>query len=137
MEEPTTKPEGQESEKEKNDKIEKNYTDVMNKLVALMQGENNLAKGKLAKDAVSEMVETLLKEKKETIIKEVKEDIIKLLEKNIELKKALADKRKELEKLEKDKKKEFTEAARKLFGRIEGIGELEKAYYEGLKTASN
>ena len=33
--------------------------------------------------------------------------------------------------------KEFNEAAAKLFGKVDSIGEIEKSYYESLKVASS
>lgn len=120
---------------EQKDKVSKNYDATINKLVAILGGKEQLFPGsKIAKDAVATVVTELLKEKKDSTIKDVKEGLSKLLEQKIALDKTIKEKEKEFEKLKTDKKKEFVDAAAKIFGKIEGLSELEKSYYDGLKS---
>lgn len=127
-----------ENKQEQNDKVSKNYDASINKLVAILGGKEKLLPDtKISKDAVSSVVTELLKEKKEATIKEVKEGLSKLLEQNIALAKATKEKEKELEQLKLSKKKEFVDAANKLFNKIEGLVDLEKSYYEGLKSVND
>lgn len=137
MEENTnnTTPNNGENAQEQKDKVAKNYDATINKLVAILGGKEQLFPGsKIAKDAVATVVTELLKEKKDSTIKDVKEGLSKLLEQKIALDKTIKEKEKEFEKLKTDKKKEFVEAAAKIFGKIEGLSELEKSYYDGLKS---
>lgn len=117
------------------DKITSNFTATMKKLVAIVGGEEQLfPKKKIKKDVLSTIVDGLIKEKKENLEKEVKAELVTLLDKHVELKKAFNDKELELKKLKETKMKEFNEAASKVFNKIDGIADIEKSYYDSLKT---
>lgn len=117
-------------------KVQKTFDANMSKLVALLGGEKNLKPtGKVAQDAVAKVVEELLKDKQDAAVKSIKEGIANLIETHIKLKKELIAKRKELDKLEQDKMTEFNKVAKDIFDKIDGIGELEKQYYDSLRAA--
>lgn len=119
-----------------NGKVNKNYEDTMNKLVAIVRGKDNLTPGKkVKKEVVSTIVDELLKEDKEKIQNEVKTGLKDLLAKHISLNKEIAEKEKEFIKLKETKQKEFIDAANKLFGRIDDIAQLEKDYIASLNAA--
>lgn len=116
-------------------KVNKAYDATMKKLVAIVGGDENLFPvKKVKKDVVKSIVSGLIKERKENAEKDVTKELVDLLDKHIQLKKALADKKKELDNLEQQKKKEFNEAASKLFGKIDEINQLESEYYSSLNT---
>lgn len=117
------------------DKTVKNFEATMKRLVAIVGGEEQLfPKKKIKSDTLATIVSGLVKEKKEKLEKEVTADLISLLDKHVELKKAIAEKKAELKKLEETKMKEFSEAASKIFGKIEDVGNIEKSYYDSLKS---
>lgn len=119
------------------DKTLKNYEAAMSKLTAILGGKENILPAKrVSKDAVTDLVSTLLKERKEKLVESIKTSLTELLEKHVALTKAIKEKEKELEKLKQDKMKEFTEAANKVFQQVEGIDQIEKDYIEAIKLAS-
>lgn len=125
------------NQEQSGDKIQKNYDNILKKLVAVVGGkEKLLPQKKIGKDLVATVVEGLMKEKKENLVKEVKDDLNNLLTKNIEVNKAVTEKQKELDNLKKQKQKEFTEAANKVFEKIDNLGELEQEYYQALGNAA-
>jgi len=116
-------------------KTAKNYETTMKRLVAIVGGEEQLfPKKKVKGDVLASIVSELTKEKKEKLEKELKADLVALLDKRVEMNKAFEEKKAELKKLEESKMKEFNEAASKLFNKIEGIADIEKSYYDSLKT---
>lgn len=129
----TNKPELVQQEE---NKTAKNYETTMKRLVAIVGGEEQLfPKKKVKGDVLASIVSELTKEKKEKLEKELKADLVALLDKRVEMNKAFEEKKAELKKLEESKMKEFNEAASKLFNKIEGINDIEKSYYDSLKTA--
>lgn len=124
-------------QQEDKDKIKKNFNTAMTKLVAIVGGEENLfPKKKIKKDTLATIVEGLVKEEKEALETSIKTEIKELLSKHVTLIKEVKAKEDELNKLKQTKQKEFTEAASKLFNKIENMDQLEKAYYESLKGAT-
>ncbi len=127
-----------EQKQEEAGKVQKQFEATMKKLVAVVGGEKQLLPTKkLDKDVVGTIVEGLLKDKKESLEKEVKSDLVSLLDKHIELKKSIEAKKKELKQLEEQKMKEFSEAASKVFNKIDGIAQMETDYYNSLNQAGN
>jgi len=131
--EPNNKPEVTAQQEE--GKTAKNFEATMKRLVAIVGGEEQLfPKKKVKNDVLASIVSELTKEKKEKLEKDIKAELITLLDKRVELNKALDEKKAELKKLEETKMKEFNEAASKLFNKIEGIADIEKSYYESLTS---
>lgn len=130
--------ENQNNQIQDSDKIVKNFEVTMKKLVAIVGGEDKLfPTKKVTSNVIESIVTELTKERKETLEKEIKTELISLLDKHVLLKKEIKTKEEELKKLSQTKMKEFSEAASKLFSKIEGISSLEKEYYDSLNTATS
>lgn len=133
MNEETTEQETQQKE----NKIEKKFSNAIHKLVAIVGGKEKLKiPSKTPNDQLTELVADLFKEEREKKLEETKEKLRSLLKQFAEMEKAIKSKKDELEKLEKQKKEEFVKAAESLFNDIEDVGEREKQYYDGLKIAT-
>ena len=129
------KSENQQSQQEGENKVVKNYESTMNKLVAIVGGKDKLTPSKrVKKDVLQAVVVDLLKEDKEASELAIKTELKELLGKHVTLTKEIIAKKKEFEQLEQNKMKEFTEAANKLFGKIDNLGQMEKDYYDALKS---
>lgn len=117
-------------------KVLANFESVKDKLVAIMNGPDNLKiPNKVKKGDMEGIIQELFKEENEAIIKEVKEGVKSLLKGYVALNASLAEERKKLDALEVVKKKEFNATAARLFARIEGIDALTKEYKEALGAA--
>ena len=137
MENQVQNQDSQQNQKEDAGKIEKNYQNVFQKLVAIVGGEQNLRPTKKIKgDILSKVVEGLLKDQREKAEADIKDGLSKLLEKHVQLQKAISEKEKEFNKLKEDKKKEFTQEANNLFGKLADLDQLEADYKIALGAAS-
>lgn len=137
MENQVQNSENQQNQKEDSGKIEKNYQNVFQKLVAIVGGEQNLRPTKRVKrDVLSKVVEGLLKDQREKAEADIKDGLSKLLDKHVQLQKAIAEKEKEFNKLKEDKKKEFTQEANNLFGKLADLDQLEADYKTALGAAT-
>ena len=122
---------------EDSNKVSKTYDATIKKLVAIVGGEDKLfPTKKVVSDVIGDIVTGLLKERKEDLEKQIKTDLLSLLDKHVSLKKEIKAKEDEFKKLSETKMKEFSEAANKLFGKIDGISELEKDYYQSLTSTT-
>jgi len=122
-----------EDQKQEEGKELKSYENNLKKLVAILGSEKPLTgKKKLPKDELSNVVESLFKEEREAQQLEIRTEIKNLVTKKIEMDRAFRAKQEELDKLKKEKYKEFSEAANKLFNKIDGISDIEKSYYDAL-----
>lgn len=123
--------------KEQENKVEKKFAITIKKLIAVVDGSDNLKlPKKVKKDDLASIVTDLFKEEHAENIKQTKESLKSLLKQYAEMNKAFDDKEKELEKLRKQKKEEFIKAADGLFNKIDNISLVEKEYYQGLKDAT-
>lgn len=119
------------------DKSDKKFQAAMKKLVAIVGGKDNIKiPKKTPKDQLGDLVAELFKEERENTAKETRDALKSLLKQNAEMEKAFAIKQKELDTLKKQKKEEFTKAASAVFDRIEGVGDVENAYYTTLKDVA-
>ncbi len=125
----------QQNSAEDKNKIAKQYEATLKKLVAVVGGQENVYGPKrVPNDTLGTLVNDLLKERKEKLASSVKVELTELLDKKVALDKEIKAKEEELAKLKQNKQKEFNEAASKVFGKIEGIEQLEKDYYSSLTT---
>jgi len=123
--------------KEQENKIEKKFSITIKKLIAVVDGSENLKlPKKVKKDDLASIVTDLFKEEHAENIKQTKDSLKSLLKQYAEMNKAFDDKEKELENLRKQKKEEFIKAADGLFNKIDNISVVEKEYYQGLKVAT-
>ena len=126
-----------ETKEQENNKVEKKFAITIKKLIAVVDGSDNLKlPKKVKKDDLASIVTDLFKEEHAENIKQTKESLKSLLKQYAEMNKAFDDKEKELEKLRKQKKEEFIKAADGLFNKIDNISLVEKEYYQGLKDAT-
>lgn len=124
------------NQQENSDKITKNFEKTMEKLVAIVGGKDQIyAPKKVQKDVLDTLVEEMLKDRKESLAKEVKADLLALLDKKVVFDKEIKAKEEEFKKLKEQKMKEFTEAANKVFGKVDNIENLAKEYYASLTAA--
>jgi hypothetical protein len=115
----------------------KKFEKFKRQLVALVGGETPLRKrAKASKDVVQQAMEILLSEKKAAKIKEVKDGAEALCEKYIAFMEFKSQKEKEFAKAVEEKMKEFNKEAETLFGKLEGIDQMEKTYLEALQGAT-
>lgn len=114
-------------------KVAKKFEQNIKKITAVLGGAAPL-KGskKVPKDAVGGVVEELLKERKEEAAKKLKVDLGGLIDAKLAYDKALAEEEKKLAKFKEDKMKEFNQKAEGILNQIDGIGELERSYYQTL-----
>jgi hypothetical protein len=126
-----------ETKEQENNKVEKKFAITIKKLIAVVDGSDNLKlPKKVKKDDLASIVTDLFKEEHAENIKQTKESLKSLLKQYAEMNKAFDDKEKELEKLRKQKKEEFIKAADGLFNKIDNISLVEREYYQGLKDAT-
>jgi len=115
----------------------KSFESNIKKLTALLGSDKPLkGKTKLPKDEVAGLVTELFKEDREAKQASVKTKIKELVLAKINMDKAFKQKQQEIDSLRKEKYKEFNKAANDLFNEIEGISELEKQYYDSLKSTT-
>lgn len=128
--------ENQENQGKEAKKVLANFESVKDKLIAIMNGPDNLKiPNKVKKDDMESIIKELFKEENEATVKEVKEGVKNLLKGYVTLNASLAEERKKLDALEIAKKKEFNATAARLFARIEGIDALTKEYQDALGAA--
>lgn len=124
-------------EQQEGGKVEKEFTNSVKKLVAILGSSDPLKPtSKIPFDDLGEIVADLLKEEKEKNRKEVSEQLKALLKGHADLKNEVAKKKKELEQIEQNKMAEFNKTAKQLFNRIDEIDKKEKEYYTALTEAS-
>lgn len=120
-------------QEEGKDKIAKKFNSDIAKITAIIRQEpSKNGRVKVPKDDVAGLVKELFAETNEETKKTVKEELKGLLVKYVEYNRAKVAKEKELEKLNQEQMKSFSEAAQKLFDKIEGIPALEKEYADAL-----
>lgn len=128
----------QQQQGQDNNKVEKQYQNNLTKLVAILGGQENLNPARTVKaDALTEVVEELLKEQKEKVVLEIKEGFRGLLEKNVQFNAELKKKKQELAQIEVQGKKNFNEAANKIFSKISDIDNLAKQYRDSLGSVAD
>ena len=122
---------------ETDNKTEKKFVETMKKLTAVVGGKSNLRiPSKVPKDVMGSIITELFKEENDQLIETVKNELKSLLKTYAEMEKAFKVKEEELVKLKKSKKEEFVKACSALFNKVDNIGDIESAYYDGLKTAT-
>lgn len=115
----------------------KSFESNIKKLTALLGSDKPLkGKTKLPKDEVAGLVTELFKEDREAKQATVKTKIKDLVLAKINMDKLVKQKQQELNSVIKEQHKAFNKAANELFNEIEGISELEKQYYDSLKSAT-
>lgn len=139
MEENTTQLKGegnQENQQQQdNNKVAKNFEATMSKLVAILGNKDHLSpKKRIKKDILGTIVSDLLKEDNEASQTAIKTELKELLGKHVTLTKEIAVSEKQFEQLKQNKMKEFNEAANKLFGKIDNLGQIEQEYLAALKS---
>lgn len=119
------------------DKVAKEFTGTISKLVTILGSDKPLKPNKrVAFDELTGIVEELLKEEKEKNKKEISDQLKALLKGHSELRSEISKKKKELEQLEQSKMKEFNKAAKQLFDRVEELDKKEKEYIASMKAAT-
>lgn len=128
--------ENKETNEQSQSKIERKFADSMKRLVAVVGGAEKIRiPTAIPGDAIAGVVKDLFKEETDELIKSVKDGLRGVLKQYAEMEKAFKAKQKELADLERQKKEEFIKAVDALFRKVQDVGQLESAYYEGLKTA--
>lgn len=125
----------QNEQQQNNAKVEKQYVNTINKLKAVVNGENLSLPKKVAKDDVADIVAELFADESKATRENVKTGLRDLLKKHVEMNVEIGKKKKELAALELSKKKEFVQAASSLFDKIDNIDVLQKQYSESLNQA--
>ena len=125
----------QNDQQQNNAKVEKQYVNTINKLKAVVNGENLSLPKKVAKDDVADIVAELFADESKATRENVKTGLRDLLKKHVEMNVEIGKKKKELAALELSKKKEFVQAASNLFDKIDNIDVLQKQYSESLNQA--
>lgn len=121
------------NENQNNDKVKIQYDKNIKKIIAIVGGQKNLAVSKKVKgDVLNTVVTELLADDRKAAAEEIKAELKALLQKKVTCDKEIKAKKDELAKLEITKNKEFNEAASKLFGKIEGLDQIEKDFYATL-----
>ena len=119
---------------EEESKVERKFTAALDKLIAIVNGKENLKLNrKLPKNQVSKLVTDLFAEETEATYNSIKVSLKELLKQYTDMLKLVRQKEQELKKAENEKKEEFVKAATAIFDRIENIGDLEKSYYDSLR----
>ena len=123
---------------EEESKVERKFTAALDKLIAIVNGKENLKLNrKLPKNQVSKLVTDLFAEETEATYNSIKVSLKELLKQYTDMLKLVRQKEQELKKAENEKKEEFVKAATAIFDRIENIGDLEKSYYDSLSDLAN
>ena len=123
---------------EEESKVERKFTAALDKLIAIVNGKENLKLNrKLPKNQVSMLVTDLFAEETATTYNSIKVSLKELLKQYTDMLKLVRQKEQELKKAENEKKEEFVKAATAIFDRIENIGDLEKSYYDSLRDLAN
>jgi len=119
---------------EEESKVERKFAAALDKLIAIVNGKENLKLNrKLPKNQVSRLVTDLFAEETEATYDSIKVSLKELLKQYTDMLKLVRQKEQELKKAENEKKEEFVKAATAIFDRIENIGDLEKSYYDSLR----
>ena len=119
---------------EEESKVERKFAAALDKLIAIVNGKENLKLNrKLPKNQVSKLVTDLFAEETEATYNSIKVSLKELLKQYTDMLKLVRQKEQELKKAENEKKEEFVKAATAIFDRIENIGDLEKSYYDSLR----
>lgn len=118
-------------------KESKKYTDNINKLVALLNGNDLLTRSRMPNGEVFTAMQELVKEEKAFRIATVKEDIKILIKKKMEFDTLHKQKKAEFEKAIEEAQKSFNQEANKIFSKIEDIKEIEEKYLATLTSTSN
>lgn len=123
-------------QKEDGGKIARQFENNMKKLVALMNGRDQIvAHPKLDNDSVITAMQELTKENKKKLVDELKTKINSLVTSYVEFDNFTKQKQREMEKAIQDKKKEFNKQAEEAFKLVEKIETIERTYYESLRQA--
>lgn len=125
-----------ETPEEKANKVTKQYNNVLEIIVAVVGGKENLApQKKIDGDVTATIVAELFGEEQAELIKKAKDGLRIVLKKHVELEADVAKKEKELNDLRTAKRKEFITAANDWLKTIEQ-GDLKKeGYAKALETA--
>lgn len=129
--------EQQQNQQNENGKVAKKFANNMRKLVALMSGEALFKKPKLDSPGIEEALQELVKDEKEDLIKKFKEEAKKLITRKQEFDTFCKQQEKQMEQAILDKKKEFNKEFNSLFSIVERIEEIEKNYYQTMKSMSD
>lgn len=131
--------ETQQQQGENNDssKVINAYNANLKKLTAIVGGEKNIkSKIKVPKDEVGDLISELFKEETTAAKEKLKADVKNLIKAKVTFDRAIQEEEQKLKKLKEEKMKEFNKASQDVFAQIEGLGELEKSYYDSLTEAS-
>lgn len=134
----STETQQQQGENNDSSKVLNAYNSNLKKLVALVGGESKIkTKIRVPKDEVGDLISELFKEETTAAKDKLKADVKTLIKSKVAFDKALTEEEQKLKKLKEEKMKEFNKAAQDVFAQIEGLGELEKSYYDTLNEAGN
>lgn len=136
MSDQTTAPEGKETEGGEFKKVEKQFQQNWDEMVAVFNGTDALRKVKIENDQLGYLVDEMLKERQEVANQEFKKDMSGLLDKYVLFEKELADAQKEYEKKVITKRKEFIAAIQSALGKVRDVKEFAKSYRRGLTVVS-
>ena len=119
-----------------NAKVEKQYSENLKKVEALVQGPQNLKlPNKVSASIASEIVSDLFAEETEELKGRIKTDLKALIIKKVAADKEIAEAEKKFAALKLEKKKDFNKAAQNLFNQIDGIGTIMSEYASALEEA--
>jgi len=124
------------SDQQENTKEGKKYTENINKLVALLNGDMLLTRSRMPNSEVFTAMQELVAEEKATRIAAIKEDVRLLIKKKMEFDTFQKQERAKFEKAVEDKQKEFNNEVNKIFSKIEDIKEMEENYLATLTSAA-
>lgn len=127
--------EKQQEQQQNNNKVEKQFEEAFNGMVALFKGTKSLKRTTIPNDDVHDLVDEMLAERVEAEAKLFKQEASALIDEKIAFDKECKAAEEACKKLILDKKKAFTEKIKKVFNRIENVNTLKKDYYQTLKGA--
>lgn len=131
---------GQEAQKEGGEyaKVEKQYNEVYNKLLAVFQTEKNLLGAtKVPNDKVNDIVAELLQEQQDEVMATFKKELKGLMNTYSQFKKEIKALEEDLKKKITEKRKEFIKKANDVMAPIENIKTLERDFREGFEVIAN
>jgi hypothetical protein len=125
-----------EQQKNESGKVLKAYQRNVKQITALLGGDKPLfGNDKIPQDEVGGLVAEMMKDRKKKTGEEVKAELGALLDAHVAMKREIRKKEQELKQLEEKKMKEFNDQAKKVLGKVDGLNQIEKEYYQALGGA--